>query len=58
MAIYVYKCKKCGNTKELNRKVAERNNWVRCPYCQSGFPRIMTRQVTAPGGFKGLEVNH
>ncbi len=55
---YVYKCHYCGNVKELNRKVADRNKPVICHNCRRlkvGRPVRcveMVRQVTAPVGFK------
>jgi len=66
MPFYVYKCPECGAVTELRLRIKERNAVVRCTACvpvdnfRSGkreYPK-MDRQVTAPGGFKGLEVNH
>ncbi len=51
---------------ELTRKVADRDEPVNCHNCRWHPFRVgqavgyveMVRQVTAPCGFKGLEVNH
>lgn len=73
MPIYVYKCPNCGATKERTRKVADRDKPLMCLECIKEISHAvafsdvsrrgakitdMIRQVTAPGGFKGLEVNH
>ena len=56
--IYVYKCPRCEAVKELTRKVVDRDKPVKCTNCKLGVAWVlMVRQVTAPGGFKGLEVN-
>jgi putative FmdB family regulatory protein len=41
MAIYVYKCKKCGKTFESFQR-ADKDNSVRCVYCNSEAQRIFS----------------
>jgi putative FmdB family regulatory protein len=41
MAIYVYKCKKCGKTFESFQRADENKN-VRCVYCDSEAQRIFS----------------
>lgn len=46
--IYEYMCTSCNSVEELNRRVADRDNYARCA-CGLGE---LKRTLTAPRGFK------
>ena len=47
MAVYVYKCKDCGNIFEFLK--LKKDEEVICPKCRS---KNVEKQITAPVGFK------
>lgn len=50
MPIYVYKCDRCGESLEVQRKIAEMDHPQECPVCRAeDLCRIlMKRQIAAP----------
>lgn len=46
MPIYEYRCRKCGETFELIRRLATRDDAAPCPACKSKTPRrVQVQQV-------------
>jgi len=55
LPIYEYKCKKCGNSFELRRGLADSDDDIKCPVCEAGKPeRIFSIFATGSMSSKGL----
>jgi len=51
MPIYEYKCESCGSDYEQIRKMAEADNGLECPSCQSSkVNRRLSSFATSSGG--------
>ncbi|MCA9233757.1 MAG: zinc ribbon domain-containing protein, partial [Planctomycetales bacterium] len=47
MPIYEYGCKKCGNKFEKMRRLAQRDEQIACPKCNSKTPKRIEIQRVA-----------